>query len=342
MEGVLAVVFHNGFHNDVTCTAHAAADDEYVGVYGAADEAQGTAQIFPEAVHDLQCHVFAVTGKVAYILGGELVHGAQCGGGVAVCQHTLCQTDDAVCGGVLLQTAVLATVALHGLGGLYGDVTQLARTAVLACHDLAVYDDAAADPRAKGEHDGTVIALAAALPQLAQGRHVGIVACGYLGDRGEQLVHAFPEVEHAPAQIDALVDGVVAVHGTGYADADALYVSGGDVLFAELCGNGCGHIGQHSLAAVVGDGGDLPFVHKGAVRGEQTQLDGGAADINAECVRFHGASLLCSVWFHGTILGDCDGNVNSKGIGNVGANSVRLFFGLMQSGRTMFAPTDAA
>ena len=168
------------------------------------------------------------------------------------------------------------------------DVADLAARAVGTINDLAVDDDAAADTRAQRDHDSAAAALGGAHPDLAQGGDVGVVA-----DKDLQAVQQAGQLDGnvplAPAAEVGTDDGHDAgvQHRAGHTDAHALDLLCSDLLLGHLAVNGVGQIFEDVLTGVGGVGGHLPLFQQCAGRGEQTDLCGGAAQVNAKCVFFH-------------------------------------------------------
>ena len=127
-------------------------------------------------------------------------------------------------------------------------------------------------------------AFSAAVVVLAQGRHVGVVAC-LVRQTGESA-QGFVEVEHAPVQIDAAVHVPVVVHRAGDADPEADHVFFGQTATGQGFVNGPGDVGENGRAPALRPGGDLPFFQEAAFPGKQTELDRGAAHVHTECT-FH-------------------------------------------------------
>ena len=168
-------------------------------------------------------------------------------------------------------------------------MADLAAGTVSAVEELAFNDDAAADTGAQSGKDHVVAALAAALPEFAQSGNVCVVT-GLYGETGE-LGQLLGDVEHTPAQVNALVHNALCVDGAGNADAQTQNVLGINAAAVDVMLHGSGDIGQDLRAVVFGDGGDLPLVDHGAVFVKVSDLDGGAAKVNAEAI-FHIGTLL--------------------------------------------------
>ena len=163
-------------------------------------------------------------------------------------------------------------------------MADLRAGAVGAVEQIPLYHDAAAHAGTEGDEHHVVAALTAALPELAQSGYVGVIARlhGEAGEGGQ----GFGDIEHAPAQIDALIHNALGVDGTGDTDAEAQNVAVGDVMLCQIALDGRGDVRQDLAAAVCGDGGDFPLVKHFAGFIEISNLDGGAAQIDAKAV-FH-------------------------------------------------------
>ena len=299
MEGVFPVIASNRIGDDAAGTAHAAAHNVHIRIHRAGHIAQRTAQIFAEAVYDLCGHFLALLCQIADILGGKGFPRPQSGGFSALCQHTLCQTDNAIGGGILLQTAVLTAGAGNGLSRLYRNVAEFSGAAIASGDNSAVHHHAAAHAGSQRDHDGTAPALAAALPQFAQGGHIGIIACGHIGDLRQQVVHSLFQVQHAPTQIHAFMHREISVHRSGNTDANAFYVLCRNGSFRHLFLNGRGDIRQNGLSAVFCSGGDFPLVQQISLRSKETHFHRGAAHVYAKCIRFH-CNALPRPFSHGS------------------------------------------
>ena len=168
------------------------------------------------------------------------------------------------------------------------DVADLAARAVHTVNDLAIDDDTAAHAGAQRDHDGIFGTLGSAHPDLTQGGDVGVVA-----HQNFQAVQQAGElggnIPLAPAAEVGADDGNDAgvQHRAGHANAHALYLLGLDALLFHLAQDGSGQIFQDVLACIGGVGGNFPLFQQSAGGGEQTDLGGGAAKVNAECVLFH-------------------------------------------------------
>ena len=173
---------------------------------------------------------------------------------------------------------------MQGFVPVEKQVADLRTGAVSAVKKVPIHDDAAAHAGAQGHEEHIVAALAAALPVFAQSRHVGIVARLHR-ETGEPR-QILGDVEHAPAQVYAAVHNALAVDCAGHADADAQNVGCGNLMGSQILLDGSGDVRQNLIAAVCGDGGNLPLVEHGAVFVKIGDLDGGAAQINAKAV-FH-------------------------------------------------------
>ena len=136
-------------------------------------------------------------------------------------KHNFGHADDPSCGGILFQAATFAAATGHRFSGFHGHVPDLTGTTVFACDDFAVQHHPAADTGTQGNHDRTLAATAAALPQFTQRRNVGVIARGNMRDLWQQFVHVLLDVKDTPAKVHALIDREAVVHGAGHADPDA-------------------------------------------------------------------------------------------------------------------------
>ena len=193
--------------------------------------------------------------------------------------------DNAVGRGVLLQTAPLAAAAGLRVVIEHGHMPQLSGCAVDTCQNLAVDNDTAAHAGAQRDHDDIAVALAAALPHLAQSRHIGVVAS--LGLHPGEGMQALLHIKYIPAQIDALEHRAVRAHGAGHADANAFHIQLGNVPLIQLVLHCLGNVRQDVGAVGLGTGGDFPAIQQISVGGEQPHLDGGAANVYAKRIGLH-------------------------------------------------------
>ena len=281
-------MLHQRVEEDVACAGHAAAHKEHLGVGGGSDGGQSHAESVGHLVHLAGGEGVAIAGGVEDVLGLKIPAAQDAVGVGILVQQLLHAADDAGGAGILLEAAVLAAAAGGRLVAVDGDVADLAAGAVCAVDDLAVDDDAAAHAGAQRDHDGAAAALGRAHPDLTQSGDVGVVA--------HQDLHAIQQagqlgrdVPLAPAAEVGADDGDNAAvqHRAGHADADALHLLGGNLLLGHLGVDGVGQIFEDVLTGVRGVGGDFPLFQQCARGGEQADLGGRAAEVDAECVFFH-------------------------------------------------------
>ena len=72
MESVFAVILEHGVDEEAAGPAHAAADDENVGVYSTGDKAHGPTHVIAEAFYDFQGHLIPFACQVADVLAMEV------------------------------------------------------------------------------------------------------------------------------------------------------------------------------------------------------------------------------------------------------------------------------
>ena len=161
--------------------------------------------------------------------------------------------------------------------------------AVGAVEQIPLHHNAAAYPGAQGDEDHVAAAFAAAFPVFSQSGYVGIVACFHreAGEPGQSL----GDVEHPPAQIDALVDHALGVHRTGNADAQAQNIRVGNAVLTQVALDGGGNVRQDLSAAVGSVGGNFPLVQHGAGLVKIGDFHSGSAQVNAKPI-FHRETLL--------------------------------------------------
>ncbi len=149
---------------------------------------------------------------------------------------------------------------------------------------LPFHHDAAADAGAQGNEHHILRALAAALPVFAKGGHIGVVAG--LHREARQAAEGLGDVEYPPAQVDTAVDHALGADGTGDADAQAQDGTGVDLVVRYVAADGRGDVGKNLGAAAGRHRGDFPLAQHFAGLVKIGDLDGGAAQVDAESV-FH-------------------------------------------------------
>ena len=272
----------------IACAGHAAAHHKHLRVHGGGNGCQRHAEGIGHLVHLTGGKGVAIAGGIKHILGGKL-GAAQGAGGIRVLvQQLLHAAHNAGGTGILLQTSVLAAAAGSGLVAVHRDVADLAAGTVGAINDLAVDDDAAAHAGAQRDHDRAAAALGCAHPDLAQSGHVGVIAHKD-PDAAQHGAQLFGYIMLAPAAEVCADDGYDAAvqHRAGHAHAHAFHLSGGKALFLHLALHGSSQIFQNVFTGVGGVGGNFPLFQQLAGGLEQTDLSGGAAQIDAECVFLH-------------------------------------------------------
>ena len=121
-----------------------------------------------------------------------------------------------------------------------GHMSDLAAAAVGAGDHLSIHDDTAADAGTQGDHDHIFVTLAAALPHLAEGSHIGVVAHGRRHpESGLDLVS---DLLPAPAQIDTDIHGTIGAYRTRHTDADTCKVFFRQRLLSHHLPTGSRHI----------------------------------------------------------------------------------------------------
>ena len=289
MEYVLAEIGNDAVNQHLTRLADAAADDHHLRVNGGADVAQELTHVGVILIENHERFLVPGLTRVEDILAGQVFKRPQGAGGVGAVQMALGQTDDAGGGAVLLHAAPLSTVAGDSLVPVQDEVADLRAGAVGAVEQFPLHHDAAAHAGAQRDEDHVVTALAAALPEFAQRRHVGVVARLY-GEAG-QLGELLGNVEHIPAQIDAPVHHALGVDGAGNADAETQDIGIRDFAPGEKRPDGRRDIRQDPDAVIRRIRGDFPVFQHFSGFIKIGDLDGGAAEINAESV-FHSQFLL--------------------------------------------------
>ena len=137
-------------------------------------------------------------------------------------------------------------------------------------------------------------ALAATLPQFAEGSHVGVIVC--LDGDIDILLHDLGDIEHLPADVHGTAyQRTVVIHRTGGTYADSSELLHRNVLLFHLCQQALCHIRDDILAAVRLVGGNLPLVQYHALLREQADLHCGSSHIYSKCVLTHTEFLHESV-----------------------------------------------
>ena len=270
---------------------NAAADHDGFGV---ADRAARREEKAERVVHGLERRFRrSIPGgrAVEHRLRRQLVHVAHRAHRIGVrVEILLCNADDAGRRGVLLHAAVPAAGAGLRLVPVDDHVAELAARAVRAGDQLAVRDHGAAHARAERDEQHILAALAAAHPILAERRDVGVVRAFNRepGDPRQRLAH----VENAPAEVDAAVHRAVRRDGAGDARADAEHIRTVDTAPRHAVFDSRGDVAQHRFPLVLDHRRDLPFFEKRAIRLEQAELHGRAADVRAEYILHFSFHLL--------------------------------------------------
>ena len=92
-------------------------------------------------------------------------------------------------------------------------------------------------------------------------------------------------IEHIPAQIHTAQHRAVLSDGTGHAHAHALDAVPGEGALLHLFLDRGDDIGKNVVPMVLDAGGDGPFFHQVAGGLKQSDLNGGAAGVNAKGIR---------------------------------------------------------
>ena len=93
-------------------------------------------------------------------------------------------------------------------------------------------------------------------------------------------------IEHVPAQIDALKHRAVRADRAGYTQSDALHIQGRNLLFLQFIVHSLCDIVQDKLAVGLGAGRNLPHLEQLAVGLKQTHFNRRSTDIHTKCVCF--------------------------------------------------------
>ena len=287
MESCRRVVFVDCVEQDLACLGDAAADDDHVGIDDAGDVRNCFAEHLADFLDDREGHLVASLRVVKNVLGRKRIQRAE----RRVCaevsgERTFCQSHYAGRGAVLLQAPLLAAAAGLRLVVANLHMADLTGCAVGAGQDFAIQNDAAAYARTEGDHDNIGMALAAAVPLLAERCDVGVVTDldRYAAQkRGELAAH----IKDAPTEIDALVDDAVCQNGSGNADADAFEIVEGEILLIKLLGDCASDIRKDHLAVAFLAGGNFPVIEELALGCKKSDLNSCAANVDTKCIWFH-------------------------------------------------------
>ena len=130
--------------------------------------------------------------------------------------------------------------------------------------------------------------LAAPIQIFTQGGDIGIVAHLH-PQAAQQLGQLYPGIAVAPAAQVGADDGHNAgiLHRAGHAQAHALDLVGAQAALCHFVLHGGGQVGQDAHTLVRSVGGHLPFFQQITGGGKQTDLGGGAAQVDAKCIFLH-------------------------------------------------------
>ncbi len=256
MEHILVEIGLQAVNQDGAGLAHAAAQDNCLRI----DHRAHVGQEFPEVtiifVQYMQCQRIAALACVKDILAGNGVRMAQNGILRGCRQRQIGQADNSRGGAVLLNAPALAAAAHGGLVAVEHHMADLCAGAGGAVKELPVNYDTAADACAEGNKHHVLEALSAALPVLAEGRHIGIVSCRHRQAR--QLQQLLVNIKPSPAEVDAAVDISVSVYRPGDADADPEQVLVRDSVMVAEFPDGLGNVRQNPAAVVRCNRRNLP------------------------------------------------------------------------------------
>ena len=141
--------------------------------------------------------------------------------------------------------------------------------------------------------------LAAPIQIFTQGGDIGIVAHLH-PQAAQQLGQLYPGIAVAPAAQVGADDGHNAgiLHRAGHAQAHALDLVGAQAALCHFVLHGGGQVGQDAHTLVRSVGGHLPFFQQITGGGKQTDLGGGAAQVDAEMhiPSYSFTPFLCERW----------------------------------------------
>ena len=282
MEGMLPEMGQCAIQQHLAGLADAAAQHHCLGIDHTAQVGQEFAQQRIIQIQNLQRHSIACVTGIENILAGQCFHFPQHRGRIGGSQPLACHADNAGSGAILLHTALLAAAATLGFITVDHHVADFAAGAGGTMDQTAIDDDTATYAGAQSHEHHIPAALAAALPKFAQRSHIGIIAGLHreAGEAGQLFCHR----EHAPAQIDTLIDHTLAIHRAGHANAHAYDLAAVNAVFLQIAGNGRGNIRQDLRTAVGRHRGDLPLGQHRAHFIKIRDLHGGSAQIDTKTI----------------------------------------------------------
>ena len=166
--------FFERLEEEVACPGDSAADDDGFGVEEEDGGGEGAGELCGDAVPDFESHFVAFFGGVGEGLGGAVVEGEALAGFAVEFAGA---RDDLVVADVFFEAAVIPV----GAGAPFvvdGDVAEFSSDGVGAAGELAVDNDSATDPGAKGESDEVIHSLAGAHFPFGISHRVGVVVDG--------------------------------------------------------------------------------------------------------------------------------------------------------------------
>ena len=266
----------------------AAADEEHLGINHVGNKRQCAAEIVGHGIGRGQRELVALATSLEHVLGiggaGQLdgLDARLLALGKVVAHH-------AGGAGILLQVAMAAAAAGALLGRVQAHVANLAASTHNARYHVAVNDNAAAHAGTNGDHHHVLYALGRAEPGLAHSSSVGVVLV--LNDRiGAMLLNGNPQLGQINSNVGLDLGIARSRDGARNGQANARHKGTRNLGLGDHLVDSLGHRGK---ARSVNDGrrGHAGLGKQVSVLIEQTLLDRGAADVDADVIllRFHGS-----------------------------------------------------
>ena len=180
---------------------------------------------------------------------------------------------------ISFEAALLAAAALAALGVNDG-VTEFPGKAAGTVEELAIGDDAAAEPGPEGNDDEILHITRAAKVHLPESGGIGVV-----GDRHRQVIVAlkkFHQINRCPPlQVRRVLHRPATIIGVGGADADPLELETGGKIPMQPCDPGL-ETGDQSCCRLLCFGGDHPGGKEIPVAIDEAKSSCCPTDIDAE------------------------------------------------------------
>ena len=285
MENIFLIGRTDIVKQDLPRLGHAAPDDKHFRIDHRGHRRQALAQVFAELLCNLDSHPVLRLYRVPHCLGGQFAAAAQYAGFLILRQTPPGQTHHPRGGGILLQAAVILAAAGIRLIVLNMNMPDFTARAGGAGEDAAVHNDASSHAGTQSHGHYVGMALAAALPHLAESCHIGIIGCFH---RQIQLrLQYLGDIEHIPSQVYRLIHSALCVHWTRRAYTHTQNLVLGQPSGCHPVLDGGGNVRQDMGTLILLHRGNLPFLQHLPLPIEQPQLHCSASDVYSDCVFFH-------------------------------------------------------